>query len=186
MPIPTSFTDLSTTAASNSPAGGDTPAEGDNHIRTIYAFLRSIFSNSGNGWTSPYVASSSLPTLTSGTYTPTLTNVANVSASTAGVCHYTRNGNEVTVYGSISGITCTASSGTLSSIGVTLPISSTLAASTDLAGSGTMYWRVSSVSAAAEAYGDTSNNRAEISFPAGSVSSTSVRRLSFSFTYTVA
>lgn len=186
MTVPTSFSDLSTTVASNSPSGSETPADGDNHLRTIYALLASIYGNSGNGWSSPYVASSSLPTLASGTYTPTLTNVANVSASTADVCHYVRVGSQVTVSGSVSGVTCSVGSGTLSSIGVTLPVASNLAASTDLSGSGTMYWRVASVSSSAEAYADTTNDRAEISFPADSTSSTSTRRLSFTFTYTIA
>lgn len=56
MAVPTSFSDLSTTAASNSPSGSETPAEGDNHFRIGYAFLRSIMDNSGNGWVSPYWA----------------------------------------------------------------------------------------------------------------------------------
>lgn len=40
MPVPTSVTDLSTTAASNSPAGSDSPTEGDNYIRALSAFIR--------------------------------------------------------------------------------------------------------------------------------------------------
>lgn len=40
MPIPTAITDLSTTATSNSPSGNENPIEGDNHLRTAYAFIR--------------------------------------------------------------------------------------------------------------------------------------------------
>lgn len=65
MPVPTSFTDLSTTPSSNSPAGSETPAEGDNYLRTIFAMLSSIMSNSGNGWTSPYATTAAL-----GSYLP--------------------------------------------------------------------------------------------------------------------
>ena len=57
MPIPTSFADLSTTVASNSPSGSDNVfPDLDNYIRFINAALASIQANSGNGWTSPYVA----------------------------------------------------------------------------------------------------------------------------------
>lgn len=55
MPIPTTFSDLSTTAASNSPAGSDNVfPDNDNYIRSHAALLASIYANSGNGWTSPY------------------------------------------------------------------------------------------------------------------------------------
>lgn len=39
MPIPTSISDLSTTAASNSPAGSESPTEGDNYIRALSAII---------------------------------------------------------------------------------------------------------------------------------------------------
>jgi hypothetical protein len=56
MPVPSTFADLSTTPASNSPAGSEAPTDGDNYIRTLAAFLKSISSNTGNGWTTPYLA----------------------------------------------------------------------------------------------------------------------------------
>lgn len=56
MPVPTAITDLSTTAASNSPAGSDSPTTVDDHIRALAAFIASIAANSGNGWTAPYLA----------------------------------------------------------------------------------------------------------------------------------
>ena len=40
MPIPTVITDLSATIASNSPAGGDPPTQGDDFIRALSAFIR--------------------------------------------------------------------------------------------------------------------------------------------------
>jgi hypothetical protein len=40
MPIPTSISDLSTTAASNSPQGSESPTEGDNYIRALSSIIK--------------------------------------------------------------------------------------------------------------------------------------------------
>lgn len=48
MPIPSAITDLSTTPGSNSPSGSEAPTEGDNHLRTAYAFIRELYNNKGN------------------------------------------------------------------------------------------------------------------------------------------
>ncbi len=40
MPIPSVITDLSATAASNSPSGSDSPIDGDNFLRALSAFIR--------------------------------------------------------------------------------------------------------------------------------------------------
>lgn len=42
MPVPSSIDDLSTTAASNSPTGSETPTEGDNYLRTLSAFIAAL------------------------------------------------------------------------------------------------------------------------------------------------
>lgn len=42
MPIPSSITDLSTTASSNSPSGGDSPGDGDDFIRALSAFIATL------------------------------------------------------------------------------------------------------------------------------------------------
>ena len=64
MPIPTLITDLSTTIASNSPAGSDAVfPDIDNYVRALSGFLASIRANSGNGWVSPY-ATAAAPTIT--------------------------------------------------------------------------------------------------------------------------
>jgi hypothetical protein len=118
MPIPTLFSALSTTANSNSPQGSETPQQIDDHLRQIYAFLKSIFDNSGNGWTSPYavgnalnasnltsgvVPSARLPqalqSANSGTYTPVLTAVENCSNLIERQCQWARIGNVVLVSG---------------------------------------------------------------------------------------
>jgi hypothetical protein len=54
MPVPNLFTSINTTPASNSPAGSESPQQIDDHLRQIYAFLKSIYDNAGNGWVSPY------------------------------------------------------------------------------------------------------------------------------------
>ena len=57
MPAPTTFADLSTTAASNFPSGGDNVFPTlDDTLRVHAACLASIMANTGNGWTSPYIA----------------------------------------------------------------------------------------------------------------------------------
>jgi hypothetical protein len=68
MPVPSLVTDLSTTLASNSPAGSDNVfPDLDNYIRALSGFLASIRDNSGNGWVSPYL------TAANPSYTGTLT-----------------------------------------------------------------------------------------------------------------
>lgn len=42
MPVPASINDLSTSAGSNSPAGTETPSEGDNYIRTYGSFIAAL------------------------------------------------------------------------------------------------------------------------------------------------
>lgn len=42
MPIPSSITDLSTTASSNSPSGSDSPGDGDDFIRALSAFVAQL------------------------------------------------------------------------------------------------------------------------------------------------
>lgn len=43
MPIPSSITDLSATAGSNSPLGNEPPTDGDNHIRALAAIVRQVY-----------------------------------------------------------------------------------------------------------------------------------------------
>lgn len=60
MPAPTTFADLSTTAASNFPAGADNVFPSlDDTLRVHAACLASIMANTGNGWTSPYATAAS-------------------------------------------------------------------------------------------------------------------------------
>lgn len=42
MPVPSTIDDLSTTASSNSPAGTDSPQDGDNYIRALSSFIAQL------------------------------------------------------------------------------------------------------------------------------------------------
>jgi hypothetical protein len=70
----------------------------------------------------------------SGTYTPTLTNTANVSSSTAITLHYVQVGRFVTVSGAVS-ITATAT-GTNTVLTMSLPVASNFTSNTQIGGSG--------------------------------------------------
>jgi len=87
-----------------------------------------LHNNGGSvtGTTNQYIAS--------GTYTPTLNNLLNVTASTAYQCQWIRVGNVVTVSGRVDIQTTTANTST--SLGISLPIASTFTALTNAGGSG--------------------------------------------------
>lgn len=113
----------------------------------------------------------------SGTYTPTLTNVTNVAASTAFLCQYMRVGSVVTVSGEVS-IDPTAA-GALE-LGMTLPIASNFTAVRQCGGT-------SAVAGVAGLVGtilaDTTNDRASVQLIAVD---TANRNHFFSFTYLIA
>ncbi len=48
MPIPSVITDLNAVASSNSPAGADSPIDGDNFIRAHAAFIRQLYDGTGS------------------------------------------------------------------------------------------------------------------------------------------
>lgn len=76
MPIPSNITDLSTTPTSNSPAGSENPIEGDNHIRTAYAFIRQLYDG---------ITASGYPTLAGLADTSSASNGAGLSGFTHGL-----------------------------------------------------------------------------------------------------
>lgn len=83
--------------------------------------------------TNTWVAAAALPTLDSGTYTPTATGVANVDSITVNPCTYSRVGDIVTVAGFFSVNHTT--SGLATVMRLSLPIASNLANQYDLGGS---------------------------------------------------
>jgi hypothetical protein len=110
-------------------------------------------------------------------YTPTLTNVTNIDASTAQVCRYRLVGTDVTVWGDVL-IDPTAAASTASELGISLPVASAMTSARDLAGSG-----ASAVLATAYTImGDSTNDRASMQFVSGTTANHSVR---FQFSYTI-
>lgn len=115
--------------------------------------------------------------LTSGTYTPSLSNTTNVTSSTPIVCHYTRVGNQVTVTGSAGVVTTLAVATVLS---ISLPVASNFGATTDAAGIGQA---TSAIATNAYVQANATSDLAELTFIGLSVGGSGT--LYFSFTYTV-
>lgn len=115
--------------------------------------------------------------VTSGTYTPTLTGVANLDASTAYQCQYLRVGNVVSVSGRVDlDPTLTATS---TQLGITLPFSSNIVAVGDCAGTAF----ASGVAAQGAAIlGDVTNNRAQLQYVSSDVTN---QAMYFSFLYKI-
>ena len=187
MPVPATIDDLSTTASSNSPAGSETPTEGDNYIRTLSAFialLRDKLDGSSNTGTitnatfsgtmagaaswaalqsfaAGISVSSSSGNVLSGTYTPTTTAVSNVtSVSPNGLFKYVRVQNTVNVTGRLT-ITTTSTGST--TVGISLPVASNFTLSTDLAGVANQ-GRFGDVYVMLGISADTTNDRATLAF----------------------
>lgn len=115
-----------------------------------------------------------IPVLASGTYTPTLTGVANITATGAYQCQYMRVGNTVTVSGRCD-INATAAN-TLTKVGISLPIASNLGALEDCAGT---VGPASTQNLGGAVYGDAANNQAELQlFP------TTSGAIGYGFTFT--
>lgn len=112
----------------------------------------------------------------SGTYTPTLTAVTNVAASTAYACQYIRVGNVVNVSGKLD-VDPTLTGATL--LGISLPIASTLSAAEKCSGVAASNAIVSEVAAID---GDTVNNRAQMDWVTTSLANHSMY---FDFQYLV-
>lgn len=115
--------------------------------------------------------------LASGTYTPTLTNVANLAASTAYQCQWSRVGNVVTVSGKVDvDPTLTATS---TQLGISLPIASNLATAQDLGGCA---FASGITGQGAAILADTTNDRAQMQWLAGDVTN---QAMFFVFVYEV-
>lgn len=93
------------------------------------------------------------------TYTPTLTNVTNVAASTAYVCQYLQLVSSVIVSGKVD-IDATAGAGTASELDISLPIASNFTATEDCGGTAVMFAAAATESGAIRA--NAANNRAEL------------------------
>lgn len=119
---------------------------------------------------------SNLPVLASGVYTPTLTNVANLDASTAYECQWLRVGNVVTVSGKFDADS--TAGGAATQLGISLPVASDLGALEDLGGTAVS----GGSSQTGSITGDLTNNRARVDYVAAD---TTNRVMSFIFAYQV-
>ena len=113
------------------------------------------------------------------TYTPTLTGITNVSASSANVSGWIRIGNAVLVFAQIS-VTATAAAA-LTVIDLSLPVASALSAVTQVVGSGSILTAGTEVAGVAISANAT-NDRARATFVS---SSTSARTYTVMFGYIV-
>ena len=120
---------------------------------------------------------SDLPVLTSGTYTPTLTNVANLDASTSYEAQYMRVGSAVTVSGRVDVDPTLAATST--QLGISLPIASNLGATEDCAGTA----HASGIATQGAAIlADATNDRAQMQFISADVTN---QAMYYTFTYQV-
>jgi len=110
-----------------------------------------------------------------GTYTPTLFNTTNIAASTAAVTYYIRTGDTVTVWGEVT-INAT-SAATISEMGMSLPVASSVTGTADLSGTGAF-----EDGTVVQIKGDASNTRAKWRFTP--VTNTN-NKYNFTFTYKV-
>lgn len=103
--------------------------------------------------------------LQSGTYTPTLTNVANLDASTAYECQYVKLGDSVIVSGRADVNPTTTT--TVTQLGISLPIASNFANPRNCGGAA---HAVNIAGQGAAIYADAINDRAEMGWNAVDVS----------------
>jgi len=114
----------------------------------------------------------------SGTYTPTLNEKTNVSASTAYACQWMRVGNVVTVSGRVD--VTAAGLGTTTELGISLPVASTFHTPSQNECAGTA-WDIIKMEGA-NIVADIANSHAQLQFFA---QTTSPLNFWFSFTYVV-
>lgn len=120
---------------------------------------------------------SALNNLTSGTYTPTLTNVANVAASTAYQCQYLRVGSTVTVSGKLDVDPTLAATST--QVGISLPVASNFGAAQDCGG---VAFASGIAAQGAAILADSTNDRAQLQYVSSDITN---QPMYFTFTYEV-
>ena len=114
--------------------------------------------------------------LDAGTYTPTLTNVANLGASTSYQAQYLRVGATVFVSGRVD---VDPTAGAATQLGISLPIASNIGATEDLGGAA---FASGIAGQGAAIYGDLTNNRAQMEWIAVDITN---QPMFYSFGYQV-
>lgn len=118
-----------------------------------------------------------LSVVAASTYTPTLTNVANLDGSTAYACQYIRIGPNVVVSGKVD-INPTAGA-TLTQLGISLPVASNIGAQEQCAGTA---FASGIAGQGAAIRGDAANDRAEMAWISADVTN---QPMYFSFLYRI-
>lgn len=112
------------------------------------------------------------------TYTPTITNISNIDATTAFPCQYMRIGNVVTVSGRVD-IDPTAA--TVTAIGISLPVASAITNDYQIAGTGA----IGNEFTPAAILGDATNDRALMNLTIPVTGTLSNASWFFTFTYRI-
>lgn len=120
-------------------------------------------------------------TIDSGTYTPTLTGVANIDSVTAYLSQYIRIGNIVHVFGTLDADATAVT--TQTQVRISLPIASNIAATTDVAGLASAGYDNGVVRQTGRIFGDATNDAALFDYSAESAVLNV--RFGFSFSYRV-
>lgn len=134
-------------------------------------------SSAGAAVTVSQLATTDISGMATGTYTPTLTGVTNVDASTAYACQYVKIGTMVSVSGRLD--IDTTASGADTELGISLPVASNLTASNECAGTASA---LATVQQAGAIVGDATNDRAALRFFSATAANTS---MFFNFLYQV-
>lgn len=121
-------------------------------------------------------AISTISDVTIGTYTPTLTGVANVAASTAYTCQYIKAGTMVVVSGKVD-VDPTAAA--VTQLGISLPVASNFANPEECAGTA---FCPAVAGQGAAILADAANNRAEMQWVAVDLAN---RTMAFTFVYRI-
>lgn len=132
--------------------------------RTLTGTASQITVANGGGVAGNPTVSLTIGNLLTTTWTPTLTNVANLDASTAYLSTYLRAGNFVATFGQVD-VDPTAPA-TPTQLGISLPIASTLANAFECAG---IAFAPGIAGQGAAILGDVANARAEMQWVAGDV-----------------
>lgn len=136
--------------------------------------------NKSGGNTSIGLGGTPLSLISTGTYTPTLTNTTNLDATTSGVAQFLRIGNIVTVWGAFSADPNTTL--TVTVMGLSLPIASDLTSFRQLGGSGGNGQSATAIDGALYIGGDATNDRADVEWVPVS---TTNKIYTFNFTYSI-
>lgn len=145
--------------------------------RTITGTANQVSVSNGNGVSGNPTLSLAIGDISSGTYTPTLTNTTNIAASTSTLCQYLRVGNIVFVSGAVAIDPTAANANTV--LGISLPIASDFTAFQQCGG--TAVSRNTIIDAGAIT-GDITNNRAQLECFTSSLAN---HQMAFSFMYQI-